>query len=333
MSDERIEREREALRTIRGRWRLRGWHFSPLERVDGENEVIDSLYAVADSPVCWPSLERLLPDSDAPRLLIDDLEELYWRAESPWEKYRTVFDHEDSQRDLLRWPYGTFPATLRREVMYRFWELKTTTRFSVSDNPSVRALRDVNRPSEQVSDRHVVSLAAMVCIVRAIENLEAIRSSWNVASSRYRKGCPFDWMATQDIERLEPILGRVLDDPSERAFLVSKVAEGWRECRQAESWLVHADTLEFHEESVERAMKATEAETLDRVSETRKAQATQAARKPRAAISVDDVVAYFNAHLGKERKEKILYLVEHHGVSEATVERRIKEAKKKNLLS
>lgn len=333
LKDDRLEHERKSLRTIRGRWRLRGWHFNPLERLDGESEIIDSLYLIADSPVCWPSLERLLPDRGSMQALVDDLEELYRRAMLPWEQHRTVFEHEDTRRDFLRWPYGTFPAGLRKDVMSRFWELKTTTRFSVSEVPSIQSLRRVNWPSGEITDRHVVSLAAMVCIVQAIESLEAIQSSWITTSSIYRKGRPFVWMLGHDTERLEEILHLVLDDSTERTFFVSQVNDAWEERRQAEAWLAQLDTLDLHEESVERAIKATEAQTLARVSETRKTQALKAASKPRAAITVADVVAYFKTHPDKPRKEKILDLASRHRVGESTVERRIKEAKTKNLLS
>lgn len=332
MKDERLERERKSLRTIRGRWRLRGWHFNPLERLDGENEVIDSLYVLADSPVCWPSLERLLPDREPLRTLVDDLEDLYRRAMLPWEQYRTVFEHKDTQRDFLRWPYGTFPARLRKDVMNRFWELKTTTRFSVSEVPSIYSLRRVNWPSGHVTDRHVVSLAAMVCIVQAIESLEKIRSSWIAASTIYRKGLPFGWMWDHDIERLEQILFHILDDPSERAFFVYQVADAWDERRQAEAWLAHADTLEIQEESVERAIKATEAQTLAKVAGARKAQAKEAAKKPRSGLTPELVADYWKSNPGKQDTARVLDLAEIHGVTERTVWNHYKKAREKNLL-
>jgi len=329
VKDERLEHERQSLRTIRGRWRLRGWHFNPLERLDGESEIIDSLYLLADSPVCWPSLERLLPDRESLRTLIDDLEDLYGRAMLPWEQSRTVFEHKDTQRDFLRWPYGTFPARLRKDAMSRFWELKTTTRFSVSEVPSIHSLRRVNCPSGEVTDRRVVSLAAMVCIVQAIESLEAIQSSWIAASSIYRKGRPFGWMLDHDTERLETILRLVLDDPTERGFFVSQVADAWDERRQAEAWLAHANTLELQEESVEQAIKATEAKTLAK----RKAQATEAARKPRKGLTAELVASHLKANPGKLQKALVLELAEQHGVNERTVERHLKAARDGNLLT
>lgn len=334
LKDERLERERKSLRTIRGRWRLRGWHFNPLERLDGENEVIDSLYVLADSPVCWPSLERLLPDREPLRTLVVDLEDLYGRAMLPWEQYRTVFEHKDIQREFLRWPYGTFPARLRKDVMSRFWELKTTTRFSVSEVPSVHSLRRVNWPSGEITDRHAVSLAAMVCIVQAIESLEIIVSSWAAASSRYRKGLPFEWMATHPIhiDWLEVILGQVLDDPSERAFFVSQVADAWDERRQAEAWLAHANTLELQEESLEQAIEATKAQTLARVAGARKAQATEAARKPRSGLTPELVAVYWKSNPDKQDTARALDLAELHGVTERTVWNHYKKAREKNLL-
>lgn len=332
LKDERLERERKSLRTIRGRWRLRGWHFNPLERLDGESEIIESLYSLADSPVCWPGLERLLPDKGSLRALVDDLEDLYRRAMLPWEQYRTVFEHEKTQRDLLRWPYGTFPARLRLEVMHRFFELKTTTRFSVSAVPSIHSLRRVNWPSGKITDRHATSLAAMVCIVQAIESLENIRSSWINASSIYRKGRPFGWMWDYDAANLELILSHVLDDPTERGYFVSQAADAWSELRQAETWLAQADTLELQEESVDQAIKATEAKTLAKVSGARKAQATAAARKPRKGLTPELVAHHWQLNPDKLDKARVQELAETFGVSERTVWNHHKKARENNLL-
>ena len=168
----------------------------------------------------------------------------------------------------------------------------------------------------------------MVCIVQAIESLERIVSGWIAASSRFRKGLPFEWMAIRDVDGLELILGHVLDDPSERAFFVSQVAEGWDERRQAESWLAHADTLELQEASVERAIKVTEA----KISEARKAQAAEAARKPRKGVTPELVANYWKSNPDKQDTVRAQELAESHGVSERTVWNQYKKAREKNLL-
>lgn len=93
--------EIQALKTIRGRWQTRGWKFTPLERLDGENEIIESLYLLRDSPICWPSFDFRALDSNTERLL-DDLEDIYGRAAQAWEEFKTVVGCERSQSEFSR---------------------------------------------------------------------------------------------------------------------------------------------------------------------------------------------------------------------------------------
>ena len=89
MKLEAVAQEIQALKTIKTRWQLRGWHFTPLERLDGENEVIESIYLLRDSPLCWPSFDRQALDSNTARLL-DDLEELYYLGAWAAEQFKVM---------------------------------------------------------------------------------------------------------------------------------------------------------------------------------------------------------------------------------------------------
>ena len=135
MKFDKLRQELEALRTIRDRWQLRGWKFTPLERVDGVNETLESLEALRNSPICW---SRVIASNSNLKVaqLLDDLEEFYRYAFEPWVEHKTVFESEASQREFLRWPTGMFPAAIQRDARYRFWELVTTSRFSVNALPS-----------------------------------------------------------------------------------------------------------------------------------------------------------------------------------------------------
>ena len=72
MKFDKVEDERQGLHSIRQRWQLRGWKFTPLERLDGVNETIESLDALRNSPVCWSNTTTKSPHPRV-ELLLDDL--------------------------------------------------------------------------------------------------------------------------------------------------------------------------------------------------------------------------------------------------------------------
>lgn len=357
MEDDKAKREIESLRTIRNRWRLRGWRFNPLgrlcvglgdgeadaiDRMDGESEVIDSLYALKNSPLCWPSIANFLWEGcswsgSKPETLIDELEDQYLMVWRTWEQFRTVFDCEATQRERYRWrPYGTYPAKLRHEVLRRYWELKTTSRYSVASAiPNLSELRRVNYPSGQIEDRHLLSLAVMVCVVRAIESLEGILHVWRSDSLPYLKGRPFDWMALHEADGLEFVLIDLLmkDTPGNRAFFVSEIADAAGYQRQADTWFAHADTLFVQDQKLEQAVQATKTQTLAEVANARRSQARDAAKMPRKKLTPELVASHWKSNRGKARGALIIELMEKYEAAERTVERHLKEAREKNLLS
>jgi hypothetical protein len=357
MRDGTAKREIEALRSIRHRWSLRGWHFNPLGRlciglgdgiedavgdIDSESAVIESLYALKESPLSWPSIEKYLWDACfwsgvRPVTLIEELETLFRDALVVWDQFKTVFDSEKTQRMHYRWrPYGTYPASLRKEVRDRYSELVTTSRFSVGHAvPSVRDLRMVNYPTGQIEDRHLVSLAVMVCVVRAIESLEDVLTDWRSDSRPYRSGRPFEWMAVNEQDQLEFVLVELLlkDDQGNRSFFVSKMADAAAYQRQAEAWLAHADTLFTQHQEIERVIDATKSKTVGEFTRARTFQAQNAAKKPRKGLTPALVADHWRSHPGKPPKALIQELVDQFQVSERTVTRHLKIAREGNLLS
>ena len=83
MRNDTLEQERQSLKIMRDRWKAMGWLFTPLDKIDGENEVIDSLYALRESPLCWRAIDSEPLDSNNERL-IEGLEDLYRRAMQSW---------------------------------------------------------------------------------------------------------------------------------------------------------------------------------------------------------------------------------------------------------
>lgn len=335
MKLDNIAQEIRALKTIKIRWQLRGWHFTPLERLDGENEVIESIFLLRDSPLCWQSVDREALDSNTEQLL-DDLEELYYLAASPWEEFRTVVDCESSQREYLRWSHGTYPARIRHACMRRFWELATTSRFSVYVIPNINELQQVNYAVAPLTVRHLVSLAAMVCVKDAIVKLERIISSWTAETRIQRSGKPFKWLVKKNPSRLELILTELLSkNGDEREFYSAQVRDAWDSKKQGERWLAHLDILDVHEAELERSVNAAKVQTLTQVKSQRSdlaKKAGSALRQSTATITVQAVADFFNTHHQKY-ETNICELAILHNVSESTVKRRYASAKNANLVS
>ena len=322
MSSSKTRKECEALKTIRGRWQLRGWKFTPLERIDGVNATLESIALLRDSPVCWSSFGC----SQNTEQLLDDIETAYRDALDPWIEHRTVFDCKSSQREFLRWPEGTLPASIQLNARHRFWELVTTSRFSVTALPSASELQGVNLPCGQITLRHVASLAAMVCIIRAIQKLERIEDGWREASRPYRKGKPFAWIFQNEPEKMERVLHFMLETPDK----IEPYEQLIRDCQEyighANVWLGHLEIMNFNRQEMGQSTKAAMA---------RKSEKAQVAAKTlrKKDISVQVVADYFNTHPGKQWQLLQGELAELYKVSGSTVARRHKEAKESNLLS
>ena len=322
MNPDKVRKECAALTTIRGRWRLRGWKFSPLERIDGTNATLESIDALRNSPVCWSSFSREHGICD----LLEDIEDAYRYALAPWSEHKTVFDCEKKSSSFLRWPDGTFPASVQRDARRRFFELASTTRFAVDAVPSVSNLQQLNFPFGKITLLHVASLAAMVCIIEAIQSLEQIECWWREDSRPYRAGKPFDWLAEHDRETMTAILSVVLKTAKKIEPHKQQVSDSRSALDKANAWLSHLATMTSHHDEV--------ANQLAKVAKTEKSKKAQTAAKTlRAEISTQDVADYFNANAGGKWGRLQAELAEIHGVSEATIARRYRLAKKNNLLS
>lgn len=324
---------------MRARWKLRGWHFTPLENIEGENEVIDSLQELRDSPICGLDIDKNPLDSTV-ECLFENLEDLYRRSLLPWEQFRTVFDCKATQRDLLRWPHGTYSAKIRRAARERFWELMTTSRFSVNEIPNIHALQEVNWPLPPITERHAASLAVIVCIIEAIEALESVLSKWKIESKPFLRGKPFEWLASNDPAYLEAVVVDILESANQRAFYIEQIRDAWDSHNQAELWLSHVDTLDFHQAEIERTTTRTKAQaelqTLARVKAETSIRARAAAKKHRgeaASLTPQVVAEYFKAHPNQKWEVAVAELAAAYGVSTSTVARRHKKAKEENLLS
>lgn len=336
MKLDRVAHEVQALKTIKSRWQLRKWKFTPLEGIDGENETLDSIYALRDSPLCWLEIDNS-PLSESNERLLDELEELYLLAAQPWEQFRTLYDPDASQRERLRWPYGTFPARIRQEARDRFWELVTTTRFSVNATPSIFSLQQVNWLRPPLTVRHAASLAAMVCIKNGIQALELVLSSWRTESRAYKAGKPFEWLLGNDPEQLRRIVLQVLEIRAEKEFYSKKIGCAWADRKQAEAWLSQLNTLDYHDEVVEKTRALVKAQTTSEINSLQSSRARQAASAPRkgrsAKVTMQAVAEYFMARPGQKHEVLIYELATAYGVSESTVSRRRRDAVKANLLS
>ena len=105
--------------------------------------------------------------------LLDDLEDSYRFAMEPWAEHRVV-TNELAQEDFYRWHEYMFPPDIYQDVRRRFEELVTTSRFSVESETSFFELQQVNSPSDKIAARHIASLAVLVCIHFALEELDPL---------------------------------------------------------------------------------------------------------------------------------------------------------------
>ena len=311
-----------------------GWLFTPLDKIDGENEVIDSLYALRESPLCWRAIDVEPLDSNNERL-IEGLEDLYRRAMQPWEQFRTVFDCSASQREFSRWPNGTYSARIRKKALMKYWELVTTSRFSVNEIPNIYPLQEVGFTDPPMTLRHDASLAMMACIIYALEHLQHVLSSWKCESRRLLQGKPFEWAVTNNPQGLESIVLQILRAPNGRRFYAEQVREAWDCSRQAELWLSQINTLDFHETEIKKIVRDDDSQTSAKVTKEIAKRATTAARNPRGkakALSPQMVSDHFNANRGVKLEPLVDELAKRYSISPRTVKRRMKEARDKKLM-
>jgi hypothetical protein len=256
--------------------------------------------------------------------LLDDLEDAYRHVLNRWNEHRTVFDCENKPSPFLQWPDGTFTAEVQRDVSYRFHELVTTSRFSVNEMPNLYELHAFNPPSENVTLGHAASLAAMVCILEAIEALELIEDWWREDSETVRAGTSFDWLLKHDRNRLDMIISDVFAAPEEPEAYNQQITLAMDALDQANLWISHLTTIDC---------SAKEKKLSTRIDASRKA--TSLAKKPRKGKDLTDelLVAYFKKWRDtKQSKFIVSELAEKYELDERTIYRRHKKAKERNLL-
>jgi hypothetical protein len=369
-----VQAEQRALQTIQAHWRgkLGGKSFSPLENLDGTNPILETLQELKDSPLCKVATEAW--GFDHPTDLLRELEELYERALIPWEHLRTVqppacfsLVYCGDSTPLVhnipsiynRWPYGTFPREVRRESRYRFWELVTTSRMAVDGNPSKHALLELNPISPPFQFVHVACLAAIVCIVEALNQYIEVLEDWEGVVQQAAPGLPYTWLLQSDPGRVEHILSEHLSESLDDDDLTFQTSEIRAKTDRAIGWLTLAEMSEEHQSEIEVtttkvAAKAT-TEAMQAAKNARAEQARDASKRPRRskpkvtdqhqakqagrvrieAPTVEDWVQYLRDHPPKRgameaTKEDFASL---RGVGKSTVDRRHREAKEKNLLS
>jgi hypothetical protein len=321
MKFDKVERERAALEVIRIRWQLQ---FKPLENVDGENAAIDILYDLNNSPVRWSEMAPKHAGKSVEQLL-EDLENLYIEASEPWRVFKTVFECEETKRDFLRWPDGMTPARIQEQVRLSFWELISTSRFSVDSPPNLFDLSAITKWSGPLlTIQHNVSLCVMVCIKQALDAIQDIENKWDLETAFIRDGKPFKWLAQRDPEWLETLLEIVYRYPKSRVFSDEKIAVAWASRVQAERWLQHLITLNFYRADVDKTVTIKKSKAA-RV-------AAKLPRKQETRELTPEVVAELLQNKKGRQREKVFEDLVSKGVSESTIYRRLREAKKRNIV-
>jgi hypothetical protein len=289
MTSDTVEVECRALRAIRESWRSTGW---PLDRLDGENGIIECLYTLRNSTL-YDALTTQAANGQTIEELIEDLEDLYRTALQVWDEFRTVYECKDTQRQWLRWPDGTYPKSIRRAVRSQFIEMATTTRFEVRDVsqiPEILAFRF--SPWYPVTRKHVPSLAAMVCIKDAIDALEQIEAATG-----------------------ENGMGDFL-------------SEAWQARDHAALWLTHLETLSIAYGELNHAVRKARADTELRL----KSEQSERNKRPGYRVAKDltpEIIdRYCNERPDQKYETLIGELADKYHVSEATVSRRYSKAKK-----
>jgi len=244
-------------------------------------ELIDALHG---APCCQLSAYQ------GPKIetLLAKLEDTYRIAMEPWKEHRTT-PGELLQEDFYRWHEYMFLPDVYQEAKWRFNELVTTSRFSVEDEPQIYDLEQVNSPSEEITIRHVVSLAILVCIQFSLDELESLE---------------------------------YLDPKIDSEYISQKVEQAYGLQKQADSWLSHLATLNlgkrdaYHELDNERDLRKKQPQ-----------QAARKPRKSKD-LTDEILVAYFNEWRETKQSQVIAgELMEKYGISERTVYRRLEKVK------
>ncbi len=295
-----VQSECRSLIGIRQSWQsVVGW---PLDRLDGENGIIECIenlrtWMLYDDQTIETAHRKTIDH------LIEDLDDLYRTALHTFDEFKTVFECKDTSRHQLRWPDGTYPASIRHNAKRQFWEIVTTTRYEVRDMKQITELIEVKLiPTPPLKTRHAVSLAIMVCVKDAIEALEQIEATADGGSTVY--------------------------------FL-----EEARQARDhAKSWLTYLRTLIVASREQNRAVNkaCTEIEIQFKAERSKKARASAKAprKKTTKSVTPELVATRFNNRSQNTKWETVRdEIAEEFKVSERTVSRLYKIAKENNLVS
>lgn len=344
MEKQSIDSERQALHDIRRRCHggIGGRSFSPLENMDGTNPILDSIEALRGSPLCWEGLPTM-DDYGHTRRALDSMQALYERAMNPWEQFRKVQNPKrfmyvlgmgkPADVDLER-PALTFPVNIRREARQRYFQLQSTSRFSVECEPNKRELEGIIPPGGPITFTHLAGLVAAVCVVRAVDEFDRTLRDWAGACAA-EPGQPFMWLAQHDRDRLEGLLAAYMASPSgDQGYARERGQQACMLVKSAEGWLALSDQVDHQQTELEHATVQVKAEavgqTLATVKTIRKNQALKAAAAPRRKgkeLTAKIVMDYFKANPGKLKKVLIAELSELYKVNKRTVARRYKEVK------
>lgn len=292
-----VETECRSLQTIRARWQPVSW---PLDRIDGENDIIQYLYSLWDLTLYETPIKQA-KNGQTIEQLIEDLEDFYRTALQAWDGFRTVFECKDSQRHFSRWPDGTYPARVRRAARWDFWEMVTTTRFNVRDIKTAGELIAVHfDPLSPLEKRHSVSLAIMVCIKDAIEALEQIEDAVNGENDE------------------------------------ANLDEAWAAHEHASLWLTYLETLNVASSEKKRAVKRAQAEIEEKHKSNVSKTNQKNAQKLRTEPTAQQVADYFKVNpINKKtspQKAGVLELMRLYGASKRTVNNRLTYLRKNDLM-
>lgn len=350
-SQQFVDSEIRGLHTIRMRSlsKINGPEFSPIENIDGSNQVIGLILDLRDSPLCWP-ITQGIGESLGVDELLDDLEVFYEQATQPWNdlrsvqppsSYMTVWCTSPGDIDVTappvweRWPNGTFPASVQSQAKECYWQLKSNSRFSVEDMPSKWDL-DFACPSvTPLTFAHTAGLAAIVCIGRALERLNSFLLEWLDDAQIVWLGQNVAWMTEHEPDALERLrvagtglaVGRYENSPVLRAKELMQSAKAWLN-------LVEHDYM--YQAATNGTAENVEAQVLSRLKVERSAKAKAAAKGYRGrgkVVTFEMVARYFRARPNDKHEVIVAACAVAMDISERTVERRYKEAKEANLLS
>ena len=232
--------------------------------------------------------------------LLDDLEGAYRFAMEPWAIYRTT-PGEMAQDDFYRWHEYMFPPDVYQEARWRFNELVTTSRFSVEESPCLFDLEQVHSANDKITNRHIVSLAVLVCIRYALEELE-----------------PLEFLAAQ----------------TDAKAMVHQIEQARILQNHADLWLQHLATLNaaYRESVFERRTEK------NRISKQNAENRKNAKKKGSQECTPKAVAEFFRANLKPDRPKRgqqkgiISDLTNIYGISETLVKERLKQAKDDGLM-